>query len=55
MLVVVLGIAASDRWTGSERGIKIGGPDAFGFEHLKFEPLGQYFKPRSVIDEYDES
>lgn len=54
LLVVVLGIAASDRWTGSERGIKIGGPDAFGFEHLKFEPLGQYFKPRSVIDEYDE-
>ncbi|RBR08683.1 uncharacterized protein FIESC28_10137 [Fusarium coffeatum] len=55
LLVVVLGIAASDRWTGSERGIRIGGPDAFGFEHLKFEPLGQYFKPRSVIDEYDES
>ncbi|CAF3441362.1 unnamed protein product [Fusarium graminearum] len=51
LLVVVLGIAASDRWTGSERGIKIGGPDAFGFEHLKFEPLGQYFKPRSVIDD----
>ncbi|KAF4443845.1 hypothetical protein F53441_11304 [Fusarium austroafricanum] len=55
LLVVVLGIAASDRWTGSERGIKIGGPEAFGFEHLKFKPLGTYFKPRSVIDEFDES
>ncbi|KAM5351794.1 hypothetical protein ACJ41O_004517 [Fusarium nematophilum] len=55
LLVVVLGIAASDRWTGSERGIKIGGPEAFGFEHLRFEPLGKYVKPRSVIDEYDES
>ncbi|KAF5017349.1 hypothetical protein F66182_10730 [Fusarium sp. NRRL 66182] len=55
LLVVVLGIAASDRWTGSERGIKIGGPEAFGFGHLKFEPLGKYVKPRSVIDEFDES
>ncbi|KAF4980912.1 hypothetical protein FZEAL_3197 [Fusarium zealandicum] len=54
LLVVVLGIAASDRWTGSERGIKIGGPEAFGFDHLKFEPLGKYVKPRSVIDEFDE-
>lgn len=54
LLVVVLGIAASDRWTGTERGIKIGGPQAFGLGHLKFEPLGKYFKPRSVIDEFDE-
>ncbi|PNP82952.1 hypothetical protein FNYG_03274 [Fusarium nygamai] len=53
LLVVVLGIAASDRWTGTERGIKIGGPEAFGLGHLKFEPLGKYFKPRSVIDEFD--
>ncbi|KAF4427372.1 D-amino acid hydantoin hydrolase (hydantoinase) [Fusarium acutatum] len=53
LLVVVLGIAATDRWTGTERGIKIGGPEAFGLGHLKFEPLGKYFKPRSVIDEFD--
>ncbi|KAF5983541.1 d-amino acid hydantoin hydrolase (hydantoinase) [Fusarium coicis] len=53
LLVVVLGIAASDRWTGTERGIKIGGPEAFGLGHLKFEPLGKYFKPKSVIDEFD--
>ncbi|RBR06380.1 hypothetical protein FVER53590_08186 [Fusarium verticillioides] len=53
LLVVVLGIAASDRWTGTERGIKIGGPETFGLGHLKFEPLGKYFKPKSVIDEFD--
>lgn len=53
LLVIVLGIAASDRWTGSARGIAIGGPDAFGFNHLKYHPLGSYIKPVSVIDEYD--
>ncbi|EFX05017.1 hydantoinase [Grosmannia clavigera kw1407] len=53
LLVIVLGIAASDRWTGSERGIQIGGPDAFGFNYLKYDPLGTYIKPKSVIDEYD--
>ncbi|EPE09772.1 hydantoinase [Ophiostoma piceae UAMH 11346] len=53
LLVIVLGIAASDRWTGTERGISIGGPDAFGFNHLKYNPLGTYIKPRSVIDEYN--
>ncbi|KAF4494462.1 D-amino acid hydantoin hydrolase (hydantoinase) [Fusarium agapanthi] len=53
LLVVVLGISASDRWTGTKRGIKIEGPEAFGLGHLKFEPLGKYFKPRSVIDEFD--
>ncbi|UPK90253.1 hypothetical protein LCI18_001188 [Fusarium solani-melongenae] len=55
LLVVVLGIAASDRWTGSERGIEIGGPKGFGFDHLKFEPLGKYTEPKSVIDEFNES
>ncbi|KAH6891338.1 hypothetical protein B0T10DRAFT_485015 [Thelonectria olida] len=54
LLVVVLGISASDRWTRTERGIKIGGPEAFGFGHLQYAPLGQYVKPRSVIDEFDE-
>ena len=52
-LVVVLGITASDRWTSTGRGIKLGGPEAFGFEHLKYEPLGSFVKPRSVIEEYD--
>ncbi|ERT01311.1 Hydantoinase/oxoprolinase [Sporothrix schenckii 1099-18] len=53
LFVTVLGIAASDRWTHSERAVSIGGPEAFGFGHLKYEPLGTFVKPRSVIDEFD--
>ncbi|KAK3395367.1 hypothetical protein B0T20DRAFT_486629 [Sordaria brevicollis] len=53
LLVIVLGIAASDKWTGSQRGIDLGGPKAFGFDHLKYEPLGNFVKPVSVIDEFD--
>lgn len=55
LFVVVLGLAASDKWTSTDRGIKLGGPDGFGFEHLKYAPLGKFVKPKSVIDEYDES
>lgn len=55
LLVTVLGIAASDRWTGSERGIEIGGPEGFGIHHLKYQPLGKFVKPVSVIDEFDTS
>lgn len=53
LLVVVLGLAASDKWTSSERGIKLGGPEGFGFDHLKYAPLGKYTAPRSVVDEFD--
>ncbi|OTB06716.1 hypothetical protein M426DRAFT_9495 [Hypoxylon sp. CI-4A] len=52
LLVIVLGITASERWT-SERGIKIGGPEAFGMDHLTYKPLGKFVKPTSVIDEYN--
>ncbi|KAH8167249.1 hypothetical protein CIB48_g1006 [Xylaria polymorpha] len=52
LLVIVLGIAASDRWT-SERGIEIGGPKSFGMNHLTYKPLGKFTKPISVIDEFD--
>lgn len=55
LLVTVLGIAASDRWTGSERGIEIGGPEGFGIHHLKYQPLGKFVKPVSVIDEFNSS
>lgn len=54
LLVVVLGLAVTDKWTSTERGIELGGPKAFGFDHLKYEPLGEFVKPKSVIDEYDE-
>ncbi|UNI17458.1 hypothetical protein JDV02_003799 [Purpureocillium takamizusanense] len=53
LFVIVLGLAASDKWTGSERGIKIGGPQGFGFDHLTYTPLGKFVKPQSVIDEFD--
>lgn len=55
LLVTVLGIAASDRWTGLPRGIEIGGPEGFGIHHLKYQPLGKFVKPVSVIDEFDTS
>lgn len=54
LLVIVLGIAASDRWTCSERGVEIGGPEGFGIHHLKYQPLGKFVKPTSVIDEFDD-
>jgi DUF917 family protein len=52
LLVSVVGITASERWT-SAKGIEIGGPKAFGLDHLEYKPLGQFVKPVSVIDEYD--
>ncbi|KAH8196869.1 hypothetical protein TruAng_008951 [Truncatella angustata] len=52
LLVVVLGLAASDRWT-TERGIEIGGPKGFAMNHLSYKPLGKFVKPVSVIDEYN--
>ncbi|KAI4631615.1 uncharacterized protein J4E87_002321 [Alternaria ethzedia] len=52
LLVSVIGITASERWT-SPKGIEIGGPKAFGLDHLEYKPLGKFVKPISVIDEYD--
>ncbi|KAK8138730.1 hypothetical protein PG984_002110 [Apiospora sp. TS-2023a] len=52
LLVIVLGITASERWT-TERGIEIGGPKGFGLDHLTYKPLGKFVKPKSVIDEFD--
>ncbi|KAF2728931.1 hydantoinase [Polyplosphaeria fusca] len=52
LLVIVVGITASERWT-SPRGIEIGGPKAFGLDHLNYKPLGRFVKPVSVIDEYE--
>ncbi|KAH8649793.1 hydantoinase [Xylariales sp. PMI_506] len=40
LLVIVLGIVASDRWTSTQRGLDIGGPSAFGFSHLTYKPFG---------------
>ncbi|ORY05053.1 hydantoinase [Clohesyomyces aquaticus] len=51
LLVIVIGITASDRWT-SPRGIEIGGPKGFGLDHLEYRSLGSFVKPVSVIDQY---
>lgn len=53
LLVVVLGLAANDKWTKTERGIQLGGPPGFGFDHLKYQPLGSFTEPKSVIDEFN--
>ncbi|OHW91158.1 hydantoinase protein [Colletotrichum incanum] len=52
LLVVVLGIAASEKWTSTARGIEIGGPKGFGMDGLEYVPLGKFKKPRSVIEEF---
>jgi DUF917 family protein len=52
LLVQVLGFTASERWT-SPRGIELGGPNAFGLNHLEYRPIGKFVKPTSVIDEYN--
>ncbi|PBL04092.1 DUF917-domain-containing protein [Armillaria gallica] len=51
LLVVVIGIQASDKWTAIPRGIEIGGPRAFGID-IDYKPLGKFNLPISVIDEY---
>lgn len=51
LLVIVIGIQASEKWTSTARGIDIGGPRAFGMD-VDYHPLGTFSKPRSVIDEY---
>jgi DUF917 family protein len=52
LLVFVLGIVASDRWTSTPRGLEIGGPKGFGIDDMEYLPLGKFHKPRSVIEEF---
>jgi DUF917 family protein len=54
LLVTVIGITASDKWTSTPRGIEIGGPAAFGLTDVEYKPLGKFVKPVSVIDEYSD-
>ncbi|KAM0456701.1 hypothetical protein ACHAPV_004980 [Trichoderma viride] len=51
--VIVMGIAASEQWTGTEEGIRIGGPEGFDMGYLKYKPFGKYIAPKSVIEEYN--
>ncbi|KAI5248631.1 DUF917-domain-containing protein [Aureobasidium subglaciale] len=54
LLVTVIGITASDKWTSTPRAIEIGGPAAFGLTNIEYKPLGKFVKPVSVIDEYSD-
>jgi DUF917 family protein len=49
--VTVIGITCSPHWSDTPQGISIGGPRAFGYD-LEYKALGEYVKPRSVIEEY---
>ncbi|EHY59694.1 hypothetical protein HRR83_001032 [Exophiala dermatitidis] len=51
LMVTVLGLACSPRWTDTPRGLEYGGPKAFGYK-LEHTPVGVYVKPRSVIEQY---
>jgi N-methylhydantoinase A/oxoprolinase/acetone carboxylase beta subunit/DUF917 family protein len=51
LLVTVLGITCSPRWTETPRGLEYGGPGAFGY-NIEYKPLGKYVEPKSVIAEY---
>ncbi|KAK2813404.1 hypothetical protein FQN50_000720 [Emmonsiellopsis sp. PD_5] len=52
VLVTVLGIACSPRWTDTARGLEIGGPVAFGYRDVEYRALGRYVQPRSVVLEF---
>ena len=52
LLVIVLGIVASEKWTSTPRGLEIGGPKGFGMDDVEYKALGKFQKPGSVIDEY---
>lgn len=53
VIVTVIGIVCSPRWTESPKGLAIGGPAAFGYD-IPYKALGTYVQPRSVIEEYGE-
>jgi DUF917 family protein len=54
VMVTVLGITCSPRWTDTPKGLEIGGPKAFGYDNIEYKPLGVYAEPKSVVLEYAE-
>ncbi|CDK26230.1 unnamed protein product [Kuraishia capsulata CBS 1993] len=53
LLVFVLAMSPSNKWTDCAKGIAIGGPAAFGYDY-EYKPIGTYSKTVSVIEEYGE-
>ena len=49
--VTVIGMPANPLWTGDDRGLKVGGPEYFWLD-MKWTSIGEYEKPRSVIEEF---
>ena len=52
--VRVIAMPASPIWTETERGLQVGGPEFFGLG-CEYKSIGEYQKPRSVIEEYSTS
>lgn len=52
LVVFVIAIAPSNLWTDTERGLEVGGPQAFGLKEITYNPIGTYVKPVSVIEEF---
>jgi len=52
IMVTVLGITCSPRWSDTPRGLEIGGPAAMGYKDVIYKPLGKYVEPKSVVLEY---
>ncbi|CAI7565792.1 unnamed protein product [Penicillium pancosmium] len=50
--VNVIGMPAHPLWSGTERGLEVGGPAGFGLD-MEWTSLGPYQKPKSVLDEYN--
>ncbi|KIX01624.1 uncharacterized protein Z518_09350 [Rhinocladiella mackenziei CBS 650.93] len=50
--VRVIGMPAHPLWTGTPEGLRIGGPEYFGLP-LEWKSVGEYRRPKSVIEEFD--
>jgi DUF917 family protein len=52
VMVTVLGITCSPRWSDTPKGLEIGGPAAMGYKDVTYKPLGKYVEPKSVVLEF---
>jgi DUF917 family protein len=50
--VRVIGMPAHPLWTSSPEALRVGGPEFFGL-NTEWKKVGEYKKPRSVIDEFN--
>ena len=50
--VRVIGMPAHPLWTGSPEGLRVGGPEFFQLK-TEWKSVGEYKKPRSVIEEFN--